>query len=372
MTGHDLPSQPAGRAEDAGAAEVPPILQTRTSSPLQRLVRVVLTLLVVGLIFGVLIPSFASYAEIWDALTSLKPRALLLLTALTLLVETCKAGAYAVLVPRLGLGRAFLAQESAAVVSNTVPGPSGTAARYVTYRKYGVSDEDFGRSYVVNSAWSNAVPLVLPSFAVGLLALEDSVPGKVVALALVGLAVSAAGVVLAVLVMRSETFAYGFGERLGRLLNWARGLVRKPPEEEVGQAVVRFRFDTLESVHGHWRGLTGIVVLRQVAAYAVLLTSLRALGAGRVDLTAIEVFAVYTLVTLATLVEITPGNVGITETLYISALLWASGGADESAVVAAVFVFRLFTYVGPILLGGVCWIVLARAFRLGRLGAVSP
>jgi hypothetical protein len=32
-----------------------------------------------------------------------------------------------------------------------VPGPSGTAARYVTYRKFGVTAEDFGQSYVVVS-----------------------------------------------------------------------------------------------------------------------------------------------------------------------------------------------------------------------------
>jgi uncharacterized protein (TIRG00374 family) len=285
------------------------------------------------------------------------------LTALTLLVESCKAGSYALLIPPLRFGPAFLAQESAAVVSNTVPGPSGTAARYVTYRKYGISPQDFGQSYVVNSAWGNAVPLILPSVGLALLSLQSEVPDRVQTLALIGLAVSVVGVVLAVMVMRSERFAYGLGERFGRVLNWARGLVRRPPAEEVGQAVVRFRFDVLDTVRAHWAGLTALTLLKEIATYLVLLTSLRALGAQRVDLTAIEVFAVYTVVRLATLIEITPGNVGIAEALYISALDWAAEGQDSDTIVAAVFVFRMFTYLGPILLGGICSMILARRFR---------
>jgi uncharacterized protein (TIRG00374 family) len=355
-------SSPAGDDRSARFA-VPPMLETKKTSPIQKLVRVTLSLLLIYLIFGVLIPSFASYQDVWDALTSLEPAAVLVLAALTLLVESCKAGAYALIIRGLGFGRAFLAQEAAAVVSNTVPGPSGTAARYVTYRKFGISSADFGQSYVVNSAWGNAVPLILPSVGLALLSLQSDIPGRVLTLALIGLAVSLVGIVLAVMVMRSERFAYRLGERFGRVLNWARGLVRRPPGEQVGQAVVRFRFDVLDTVRAHWAGLSALVLLREISTYLVLLTSLRALGAQRVDLTAIEVFAVYTVVRLATLVEITPGNVGISEALYISALTWAADGQDADTIVAAVFVFRMFTYLGPILLGGICSGVLARMFR---------
>lgn len=300
---------------DQGPREVPPILEPSRASPARRITRVVLTLLLLYLIFGLLIPSFASYQDVWDALTSLEPWSLVVLTLLTVGIESCKAGSYALLVPALGFGRAFLAQEAAAVVSNTVPGPSGTAARYVTYRKYGISSEDFGTSYVVNSAISNAVPLVLPCVGVALLATEHEVPGPVLTLALIGLAVSLLALLLAVLVIRSERAAYRLGEWVGRLLNWARGLVRKPPAEEVGQAVVRFRFDVLGSVRSRWLSLTAVVVLRELLTFLALLVSLRALGVGPVELSAIEVFAVYTVVRLATLVEITPGNVGITEAL---------------------------------------------------------
>lgn len=342
---------------------MPPLLEPEKTSPRQRIIRITLTLLLLYLIFGLLIPSFASYEDVWQALTSLQPIALLSLTVLTLVVEGCKAGAFALIIGPLRFPDAFLAQESAAVVSNTVPGPSGTAARYVTYRKLGISTQDFATSHVVNSSVSNVLPLVLPSVGLALLSTQEDVPGRIWTLALVGLGVSLALLVLAVLIMRSERFARRFGERLGRFVNWFRGMTRRPPGDDLGETVAKWRSDVVDIFTERALGLVGLFVLREVATYLILLASLRGLGVGALVLTAIEVFAVYTVVRLATLVEITPGNVGIAEALYITALNWAAGGRDADAIVAAVFVFRMFTYLGPILLGGVCTALLSRRFR---------
>ena len=103
---------------------MPPILEPEKTSPRQRIIRITLTLLLLYLIFGVLIPSFASYEDVWDALTSLDPVALLLLTALTFVVEGCKAGAFALhhrtpslpgRLPRAGVGRRDLQHRAGTV-----------------------------------------------------------------------------------------------------------------------------------------------------------------------------------------------------------------------------------------------------------------
>lgn len=366
-------SEPESPASSGGDADrrVPPILESEKASPRQKIIRITLTLLLVYLIFGVLIPSFASYQDVWDALTSLDLRALIVLTLLTVVVESCKAGAFALMIERLRFPDAFLAQESAAVISNTVPGPSGTAARYVTYRKFGISNEDFATSYVVNSSVSNGLPLVMPSIGLALLSTQEDVPGPVWTLALIGLGVSVVLIVLAALILRSEHFAYRFGALLGRFLNWLRGMVRKPPGEALGDTVVKWRYDVVDIFRKRWLGLVALFVMRELATYLILLGSLRALGVDSDILTPIEIFAVYTVVKLATLVEITPGNVGITEALYIAALDWAAGGRESDAIVAAVFVFRMFTYLGPIILGGGCSFLLARRFRREEAATVG-
>ncbi|MFG2006268.1 YbhN family protein [Spirillospora sp. NPDC048911] len=349
----------------------PKVLESKRSSPLQSLVRIALTLLVLYLIFGVLIPEFADYAEIWDAIQQLDVAAAAGLVGLVLIIESLKSTPPVILIHRLGLRQSFLAQETSALISNTVPGPSGTASRYVTYRRFGLTTEDFGRSTIVNGLWNNAIVLLLPTAAIGLLATQRDIPGKVLVLVLAGLVITLAGIVVAGLILHSEAFARRIGAGTGRTVNWARGLAKQEPSpQDYAQAVVDFRFDLRDSIQRHWLGLTSAIATKEITTFVVLLLSLRAVGAGRITLTAIDIFAVYAFVRLLTIIEITPGGVGVTEALYISSLMWASGGAAENEIVGGVFLFRMFTYLGPILLGMACWPVLGRMLR--RADAAQP
>jgi len=61
------------------------------------------------------------------------------------------------------------------------------------------------------------------------------------------------------------------------------------------------------------------------------------------------VLAVYSFARLVTAIPITPGGVGVVELALIAGLTQA-GGAD-AAVVAAVLVYRVLTYLLPIVVG---------------------
>ena len=355
-TGPQTPKSPVVESR------APDILKTKKPSPIQSFVRISLTVLLLWLIFGVVIPSFADYATVWDAITSLTLEQFLLLSAMTLFVEITKALAPVTLIPGLTLRWSFVADEASAAVSNTIPGPSGTAMRYLTYRRYGLSAADFGRSTIVNSIWNNGMLLLAPSIIVPVLALVQPVPSRVLWIALLGLAISVVALILIIAIVRSERFAYRVGALLGRSINWARGLRNRPPAEDVGRTVVRFRHETLDVVRQRWLPLSAVIIVKYLATYLVLLISLRAMGVGADLLTNLEVLAVYSFVRLLTLIEITPGGIGVVEVLYISALSWATGGAAEDQIVAGVFVFRMFTYLTPILIGAVCYVILSRKF----------
>ena len=58
---------------------------------------------------------------------------------------------------------------------------------------------------------------------------------------------------------------------------------------------------------------------------------------------------------LVTALPLTPGGLGVMEVGLTSALL-AVGDADQSAVVAAVLLFRFFTFALPIPLGALMWL----------------
>ena len=354
---------PAAPKPPVVESQPPDILTTKKPSPIQSAVRISLTVLLLWLIFGVVIPSFADYSAIWESITSLTLEQFLLLSAMTLFVEITKALAPVTLIPGLTLRWSFVADEASAAVSNTIPGPSGTAMRYLTYRRYGLSAADFGRSTIVNSIWNNGLLLLAPSVIVPVLALVQPVPARVLWIALLGLAISIVALFLIIAIVRSERFAYRVGALLGRSINWARGLRNRPPADDVGRTVVRFRHETLDVVRHHWLPLSTVIVVKYLATYLVLLISLRAMGLSQEVLTSLEVLAVYAFVRLLTLIEITPGGIGVVEVLYIGALSWATGGVDEDQIVAGVFVFRMFTYLVPILIGAVCYVILSRKFR---------
>jgi uncharacterized membrane protein YbhN (UPF0104 family) len=363
MTSGDGPGESSYDSERELARRASQIFEAPKPAPLQILARAALVALLLYLIFGVLIPRFADYDEVWEAITSLSAVGLVLMIVLTLTIELMKSAAPSLLIDDLGLGQAFVAQEAAATVSNTIPGPSGTITKYAIYRRYGIEFIDFSRGTVMNGVWNNLIALVLPSIAMLLLATQETIPRRVLAVTLLALGISVVIVAVGVCIVRSARFARRFGELTGQFVNWIRGLVNRPPSEAVGEAVVRFRFDVMETARQRGFRLTAIIVGKEFSTYLALLVAVRSVDIERFDLTAIEVFAAYTFVRLLTLVEITPGNVGIAETLYISTLSWATPETSNSGIVGAVFVFRMFTYLGPIVIGGGCWLWLRYSFR---------
>ena len=341
----------------------------RRTRPGEAIARGVLTLLLLGFIAWLLLANIGNLSEVADALGAVSAASAVLLVVLFLISQVMNAGQLATTVPGLGLFRGGVAVESAAAVSNLVPGPSGTATRLGVLRSWGFYTDDFARSWLFTSALTNLTVLLMPALAVVVVAIDHDVSATLVALAGVGLLVAVVGGIAVWLVMRSEAFARGFGVRVGRLVRWAAGVARRrPSDRDFVDATLRFR----ESLADTWQERGPLVVLAVVGTYvttgAIFGLSLRATGVDREVLPVAAVAVVYTLVRLLTIVNFTPGGVGVTEALYVSALLAATDGADESQIVAGVLLFRGVTYVGPILLGAVSLLV----WRFRRRWRVRP
>jgi uncharacterized protein (TIRG00374 family) len=242
--------------------------------------------------------------------------------------------------------------ESASAVSNVVPGPSGTATRLMILRSWGFYTDDFARSWLFTSTLTNFTVLAMPAVAIVLVAINHNVDSTVVIIGLVGLAISIAGVVAVVGILRNERFARWFGAKMGAAVRWATGLRGHTPSR---QDFVESTLDFRESIGETWheRGVrVSLAVLATYAAQgAIFGLSLRAVGLDSEVLPAAAIAVVYTVVRLLTIVNVTPGGVGVVETLYTAALLAVTNGADQSEIVAGVILFRGLTYIGPILLG---------------------
>jgi uncharacterized membrane protein YbhN (UPF0104 family) len=355
--------------DGAAPTETTDAVGARSARPRDLIARGLLTLALVGLVVWLLLSNVGELSEVVDALEAVSLGDAILLVALTLLSQVLIGAQLAATIPGLGLGRAMVAVESASAASNVIPGPSGTATRLAVLRSWGFYTEDFARSWLFTSSLTNFTVLAAPAIAVVLVAIDNDVPGAVFALAAVALVICLVAVWIVVRIVRSESFARRAGVLTGRAARWTASVARRhPTDRDFEQAAVGFRNDLRTS----WKTLGTKVTLAVVATYVttgiIFAISLRATGLGRDALGFGAIAVVYTGVRLLTIVNFTPGGVGVTEVLYTSALLAATDGAYQSQIVAGVFLFRGLTYAGPILLGAAALLI----WRFRRSWRVHP
>ena len=114
-------------------------------------------------------------------------------------------------------------------------------------------------------------------------------------------------------------------------------------------AFVRFRRETVDLIRRRWALLTAAAIAGNLAVFAVLLVSLRAVGIDSSEITATEAFAGWSLARVLQLIPLTPGGVGPVE-LGLTGILVGLGGPNAE-VVAAVLLYRAATVIPTLLLG---------------------
>ena len=131
---------------------------------------------------------------------------------------------------------------------------------------------------------------------------------------------------------------------------------------DVDASIHRFR-DQLGVVIRR-RGLVALAIsiTSQFAWVIVLIVALRLTGVPESVLSAGEVFAVYALVMVITIIPLSPGGAGVPELLFISGLTVLTGSEYQAAVTAGVFLYRIYYWFLPIPLA---WILL-RVVRRGK------
>jgi uncharacterized membrane protein YbhN (UPF0104 family) len=151
------------------------------------------------------------------------------------------------------------------------------------------------------------------------------------------------------LILWTDGFARAVGDLAARVASRVRRAVRKRPVSGWADGFVAFRRGTVDLIRRRWAGLTVAAIVGNLAVFAVLLVSLRAVGTHSTEVTAIEAFAGWSLARALQLIPLTPGGVGPVE-LGLTAILVGFGGPNAE-VVAAVLLYRAFTVLPTLVLG---------------------
>jgi putative heme transporter len=333
------------------------------------------------LIFAKIIPALGSYEDIWaevKATPTWVVLALLLVAVLILVLATAM-----MVLPVRGIGpwRAFLTQQGSTAISFTIPGPSGTGARFLMLRSYGVDVEDFSRGTVAVSIWNNVCMLAMPGVAVLLLVAFGGADGAdagdhLVGWSLLAVAVSVGLVAGVAALLRSEGFARwvgqavagvaallrseGFARWVGQAAmvasNWTLRLLRRPQVSGWPAKAVVLRSNTVMVLRARGLRLTWLTLTNYWVNGILLVLCLRMVGIDTDVLPWSIALATYTVGRLSTVIQVTPGGVGVVEAAYTAAFVAVTSPSLQPTILAGVLIYRGYTYLLPIVVGGFCYL----------------
>jgi uncharacterized membrane protein YbhN (UPF0104 family) len=317
----------------------------------KRALQVVVSVLLIGLIVRFVFGQFTNLSHVTTVLRTLSGGDV----ALLLLVAIWNLMTYWVVVvvatPGMTIPQAAVLTQSTTAVSNAVPGGGAISVglTYTMMSSWGFSRSRTTLSVVATGIWNTFIKLGMPILALALLALQGQAGAGRTAAAMLGLAALAAAVVVFALVLRSEAFAARIGIGAGRLASRLLALFKRQPVHGWDLAVVTWRGRVIGLVRHRWLALSVSAVVSHVSLFVVLLVALRVTGVASADVGWAEALAVFAFARLVTAIPLTPGGVGVVELALIAGLTQA-GGADANTV-AAVLLFRLLTYLLPIVIG---------------------
>jgi uncharacterized protein (TIRG00374 family) len=346
--------------ETLATSSAEPEGKRRMNPVLKKVLQALVSLVLVGAIFWFVFRQFADLSSVWEAFQSLTWRELAVLAVATVWNLFTYWIVLVIATPGLTVGQAAVVTQSTTAIANAVPA-GGVVAIGLTYTmlgSWGFSKSRTTLSVLVTGIWNNFLKLGMPILALALLALQGQPGGGRMVAAVVGLVALVAAIVVFALILWSEDFARKTGIVAGRWMSRLRRLFRKGPAEGWDLAVVKFRNRVIGLVRQRWVGLTLATLVSHFSLYLVLLISLRVMGVSDAEVGWAEALAVFAFARLLTAIPLTPGGVGVVELALITGL--TAAGGEDALVVAAVLLYRALTYVLPIVLGGITYIIWRR------------
>jgi uncharacterized membrane protein YbhN (UPF0104 family) len=203
----------------------------------------------------------------------------------------------------------------------------------------------------VTGVWSQVMILVYPLVGALLVFATGNLTSSTAAIAGASAAAGAVIVGITFAALRSPKAALWLGDTAARIAGWFASLLRRPPPNWSGEALVRLREDRLGLLSRRWPALTTATLANQLSAYLVFELSLRAVGISVASVPLSEAVLAWAIGRVISSLPLTPGGIGVVELGMIGTLL--GFGAPHAHVVAAVLLYRAVIVVPTLVIGAV-------------------
>ena len=348
-----------GDATDPASAAAPP---NRRAA----LMRSGLIVGVLVVVFLVILPRYIDYQEVAAAFQALTLSQFAIMTVLGIAAWFVSGLVFCALIPGLSVIRGPTSWLILSGIGASVPfGPWNMGVLWVIVRGWGIANIPATSGIALYGVVSQLSRLFLPLFALIVLWATGSLAGVENAdtawtIAIISAVAFVVATALIIAIVRSPRAADWLGRTGQRIATWVVHRLGREQVPDVSGSIHRFR-DQLGVVIRR-RGLVALAtsIASQFAWVIVLTVALRLTGVPESVLKPGEIFAVYALVMVITIIPLSPGGAGVPELLFISGLTTIAGAEYQSAVTAGVFLYRLYFWFLPIPLA---WILLKVARR---------
>jgi putative heme transporter len=320
-----------------------------------------LAVAIIVFIFAFVLPRFANYSAVWKAFKALSPGWLVALLAVTIANLATYAPNWMVALPGLKYRQSIEVTMAGTAVANVAPlgGAVGMGMQMAMFKGWGFERSHASRAMVVTGIWNNITNLAMPLVGLFVLTMRGGKNVALEAAAKIGAVVLVIAIFLLWQVFRSEVGARSVGGLVDRLRAPIWRLRKKTPPTTGPETLSSFRRDSVELIRARWLALTLTTLGGVMFVFVVLAVALRALNVDGDQITYTEAFAAWASTRLlSTAFPVTPGGLGIIE-VGLTAALVEFGGA-RGPVVAAVLLYRVLTYIPPIVLGGLSFLTWRR------------
>ena len=327
----------------------------------KRIVGIVVSVVVIGVVFAYLLPKIANYGEVWDEIKTLSWAWIVALVVATAINVVSNAPPWMAALPGLGFWHA-LRLSCASSVSVVAPGGAavGMGAQFAMLKAWGFSGRPVGLAVAVINIWGQLVTYGFPIIGVALLTGQGGRNSTLDWVALIGLGIFIAIVAGFAIGLASARLTRTIGDRAARIVTKLKHVIRKAPVTWSGEEFVRFRTEAIDLLGRRWHVLTAGVLASQLAVFLVLVVSLRAVGVQSTEVTVVEAFAAWSLIRALGSIPITPGGFGIEELALTGALV--GFGANNAEAVAVTLIYRFLTVVPQLVLG----LIAAATYKVGK------
>jgi putative heme transporter len=324
----------------------------------RKLLSVLVTLAVVVIVFGFVIPELADYEDVLDRISSIDGREWAVLGLLAAWFLIAYVFVLMAALPTLRFGEGFVVQTTGTAINNSIPAGGAIALplQYLMYLSWGFTPGAVTSAIATAGVWDQLARLALPVLAVGAIALNGDAVWWMWAVSLGGLALFVFVVWVLRAMLGSEEVAQRIGGLLSAFTNRVLGWIGREPIDMVA-ATLQFRFNVISVASERWGIITLATLLNHAAMTALFLASLRAVGVSEGDVSTAWVILSVSLGRLLVAIPISPGGIGLVDLGFIGLLTvgWGSG-SDEVLLAAGVLLYRALSFLPPIAAGLGSWV----------------